>query len=95
MKITEQTVNYVAALAKLQLSQEEKEKAKLELERVLTYMDVMNELNTDDIEPMSHAFPITNVFREDVVTNGDDREALLENAPLKKEGCFLAPKTVE
>lgn len=95
MKITDETVDYVAALAKLQLSVEQKEKAKVDLESILTYMDVMNDLNTDGIEPMSHAFPLTNVFREDVVTNQENRDALLENAPSKKDGCFLVPKTVE
>lgn len=95
MKITDETVDYVAALAKLSLNGEQREKAKEDLGRILSYMDSMNELNTDEIEPMSHAFPITNVFREDVVTNGENREALLANAPSKKDGCFLVPKTVE
>lgn len=95
MKITDETVDYVAALAKLHLTEEQKAKAKIDLESILSYMDHMNELNTDDIEPMSHAFPITNVYREDVVTNGDNREELLANAPAKKDGCFLVPKTVE
>lgn len=95
MKITDETIDYVAALAKLSLSDEQKENAKKDLERILTYMDVMNELDTDGIEPMSHAFPLTNVFREDVVTNTENRDALLANAPSKKDGCFLVPKTVE
>ena len=95
MKITDETIDYVAALAKLQLNEEQKAKAKIDLESILSYMDHMNELNTDDIQPMSHAFPITNVYREDVVTNGDNREELLANAPVKKDGCFLVPKTVE
>lgn len=95
MKITDETIDYVAALAKLSLSEEQKEKAKEDLERILTYMDVMNDLDTEKVEPMSHAFPITNVFREDVVTNQNDREALLSNAPAQKDGCFLVPKTVE
>lgn len=95
MKIIDETVDYVAALAKLSLSDDQREKAKEDLERILSYMDSMNELDTDEIEPMSHAFPITNVFRDDVVSNGDNREALLANAPSKKDGCFLVPKTVE
>ena len=44
---------------------------------------------------MSHAFPVKNVFREDAVTNGDDREQLLSNAPEKKDGCFKVPKTFD
>ncbi len=95
MKITDETINYVSALAKLSLSKEEKEKAKTDLESILNYMDRMNELDTTDIEPMSHAFPLTNVFREDEVANGPDRENLLSNAPVSKDGCFVVPKTVE
>lgn len=95
MKITEETINYVAALAKLNLSDEEKEKASKDLNSIINYMDHMNELNTDNIEPMSHIFPLRNVFRDDVVTNEDNREELISNAPAKKDGCFIVPKTVE
>lgn len=95
MKITDETIDYVAALAKLSLTEDQKEKAREDLERILTFMDSMNDLDTDGIEPMSHAFPITNVFREDVVTNQENRDELLANAPAKKDGCFLVPKTVD
>ena len=95
MKITDETIEYVAALAKLSLSEEEKERAKKDLSDILGYMERMNELDTDSVEPMSHAFPLKNVFREDVVTNGNDRENMLMNAPEKKDGAFMVPKTVE
>ena len=52
---------------------------------MLDYIDTLNELDTAGIEPMSHVFPVQNVFREDVVTNGDNKEATLANAPLRKE----------
>nr|WP_271715248.1 Asp-tRNA(Asn)/Glu-tRNA(Gln) amidotransferase subunit GatC [Anaeromicropila herbilytica] len=95
MKITDETIDYVSALAKLVLSQEEKEKAEVDLGNILGYIETMNELDTEGIEPMSHAFPLKNVFREDVVTNGDDRDNVLSNAPVKKDGSFVVPKTVE
>lgn len=95
MEIKEDIVGYVAALAKLELTEEEKERAKIDLSNILGYMDRMKELDTDRIEPMSHAFPLCNVFREDEVLNGDDRENLLKNAPVQKDGCFVVPKTVE
>ncbi|WP_097014889.1 Asp-tRNA(Asn)/Glu-tRNA(Gln) amidotransferase subunit GatC [Anaerocolumna aminovalerica] len=95
MNITDGTIEYVAALAKLELNREEKEKAKKDLGSILEYMDTMNELNTDNIEPMSHVFPVKNVFREDKVTNGPNRDILLSNAPKQKDGCFMVPKTVE
>ena len=59
------------------------------------YIDKLNELDTTGVEPMSHVFPVNNVFREDVVTNGDDRDEILANAPAKKDGAFMVPKTVE
>lgn len=95
MKITEQTVEYVAALAKLTVSEEEKEKVVVDLERILQYMETMNGLDTEGVEAMSHVLPMKNVFREDMVTNEDNRSALLVNAPKQKEGSFAVPKTVE
>lgn len=95
MNITTDTVRYVAALAKVELSEEEMERAIGDLGSILNYMDCMNELDTTGVEPMSHAFGMTNVFREDVVVNGPDRDNLLQNAPVKKDGCFVVPKTVE
>lgn len=95
MEVTDKTIDYVAALAKLELSSEEKEKAKKDLGSILGYMETMNELNTENTQPMSHVFPIKNVFREDVVVNEPDRDTLLSNAPESKDGCFIVPKTVE
>ena len=95
MIISEDTIEYVAALAKLKLEEDQKDKAIEDLNRILAYIDTMNELDTDGIEPMSHAFEVKNVFREDVVTNEEETEALLANAPVKKNGCFVVPKTVE
>lgn len=95
MKIDDKTIEYVAALAKLTLSGEERERAKQDMEDILACMETMNELDTDGIEPVSHPFPRANVFREDVVTNGADRERLLANAAVIKGGCFAVPKTVE
>ena len=64
------------------------------MEKMLDYIDTLNELDTSGIEPMSHVFPVNNVFREDVVTNGDGKEQTLKNAPLCKEDSFEVPKTI-
>lgn len=93
--IDNQTIDYVAALAKLQLSEEEQEKARVDLGAILEYMEIMKELDTEGVEPMSHVFPVKNVFREDEVKNTPDRENLLANAPEQKEGCFKVPRTIE
>ena len=73
-------MEYVGILAKLELSPEESEAAKKDMEEMLDYIDQLNELDTTGIEPMSHVFPVNNVFREDVVTNGDGSEDALKNA---------------
>lgn len=93
--IDDDTIEYVGILAKLELSGSEKEQAKKDMESLLNYIDKLNELDTKEVEPMSHIFPVTNVFREDEVTNKDTREALLENAPQEKDGMFVVPKTFE
>lgn len=91
--ISDETIEYVGILAKLELSDEEKEDAKKDMEKMLDYVDTLNELDTTGVEPMSHVFSVNNVFREDVVTNGDDRENITANAPQKKDGAFMVPKT--
>lgn len=93
--ISDETIEYVSILAKLELSEEEREQAKQDMGRMLDYIDQLNELDTEGVEPMSHVFHVHNVFREDVVTNGDDREAILKNAPEEKDGAFMVPRTVE
>lgn len=93
--ISDETMEYVGILAKLELSSEEKERAKEDMAKMLDYIDTLNELDTSGVEPMSHVFPVHNVFREDVVTNGDEREEILANAPEAKEGAFVAPKTFD
>ena len=92
--ISDETIEYVGILAKLELSQEEKEQAKKDMGRMLDYIDKLNELDTEGVEPMSHVFPVSNVFREDEVQNGDEREKILANAPKAKDGSFQVPKTV-
>ncbi len=94
-KITDETIDYVGILAKLELSFGEKEQAKEDMGRMLDYIDMLNELDTTGVEPMSHVFPVQNVFREDIVTNLEMREQILRNAPGEKDGMFMAPRTFE
>ena len=91
--ISDETLEYVGILAKLDLSEEEKAGAKKDMESMLDYIDKLNELDTEGVEPMSHAFLTTNVYREDLVTNGDGHEDTLSNAPAKKDHSFAVPKT--
>lgn len=92
--ISDETIEYVGILAKLELSSEEREQAKQDMVQMLQYFDKLAEVNTEDIEPMSHVFDVHNFFREDVVTNGDNKEAMLQNAPAQKDGMYQVPKTI-
>ncbi len=92
--INDETIEYVGILAKLELSDAEREQAKSDMGRMLDYIDKLGELDTTDVEPLSHVFPVENVFREDVVTNGDERERILSNAPQEKEGMFVVPRKI-
>lgn len=93
--ITDEIIDEVSILAKLELLGEVRENAKKDMARMLDYVDKLNELDTEGIEPMSHIFSVENVFREDVVTNGDDHENTLANAPEQKAEMFKVPRTVE
>ena len=84
----------VGILAKLELSGEAKALAKKDMESMLDDLDKVNELHTSSVEPMSHLCPGQNVFREDVVTNGDGSEDTLKNAPEAQDNAFVVPKTI-
>lgn len=92
--ISDETIEYVGILAKLLLSEEEREQAKKDIGRMLDYIDKLNELDTTGVEPMSHAFAVENVFREDEVTGGDGSEEMLRNAPARKGDMFAVPNAM-
>lgn len=93
--ISDETIEYVGILAKLELSDEDKENAKKDMASMLDYIDKLGELDTEGIEPMSHIFPVQNVMREDIVTNGDGSDDTLKNAPESNGEAFIVPKTVD
>ena len=90
----DETMEYLEILSQISFTEEEKQETAGELKKILAYMEKLEELDTDGVEPMSHVFPVQNVFREDIVEREDQWEALIENAPQKKEGQYLVPKTV-
>ena len=92
--ISDETIEYVGILAKLSLSEEEREQARKDMGRMLDYIDKLNELDTTGVEPMSHAFPVENVFREDKVTGGDGSKDMLRNAPARKGDMFAVPNVM-
>ena len=95
MKITEEMVDYVSALARLKLADEERSAMAAELEHILEYMEMLGGLDTHDIAPMSHIFPVRNVLRADVAAPSMDRAVLLSVAPVPDGEAFLVPKAVD
>lgn len=93
--IDDATIEYVSILAKLELTGEERETAKKDMGRMLGYIGRLNGLDTSGVEPVSHVLPVQNVFREDIVTNGDGSADTLRNAPEQKDGMFAVPRTFE
>lgn len=90
--ITIKEVEHVAKLARLDLTEEEKDKYSKQLGAILDYAKQMDEIDTEGVEPMSHAIPIVNVMREDEVICPHTKEELMANAPLKEDGFFRVPK---
>ena len=95
MKITDELIDYIGELSRLELSADEKESAKKDLTDILNYMDKLNELDTTGAKEMTHPFDEANRFRKDDVLNDDQRELLLKNAPDAKGDYFKVFKTVE
>ncbi|MFK7818760.1 MAG: Asp-tRNA(Asn)/Glu-tRNA(Gln) amidotransferase subunit GatC [Planctomycetaceae bacterium] len=85
------TVNHVAELARLKMSDAEAQAMTEQLSKVLDYVEVLNEVNTDDVQPMVHAIELNNRFRTDDVRESISREEALQNAPATDGECFLVP----
>ncbi|KKM09567.1 glutamyl-tRNA amidotransferase [Clostridiales bacterium PH28_bin88] len=94
MTISKKDVEHVALLARLELSEEEKEAYTQQLNSILGYMEKMNALDTTDVEPTAHVLAIHNVFRDDVDRPSIPREEALKNAPDQREGQFKVPRIV-
>jgi aspartyl-tRNA(Asn)/glutamyl-tRNA(Gln) amidotransferase subunit C len=95
MKLSREEVQRVAVLARLRLTPEEQSSLTEELDRILGYMDKLNQLDTADVDLFSHTANITNKLREDQVTNRPNADALLANAPDRDGTFFKVPKIIE
>lgn len=93
--LTAETVEHVAKLARLALSEEEKKLYAEQLSKIIDYFDELKAVNTEGVEPMAHALNIVNVLREDVVKTPPGRDLLLKNAPDQENGYFKVPKIGE
>ncbi len=95
MKITKDVVEYVAHLGRLELDPNEVEQYTTQLDSILEYMDKLNSLDTSGVEPMTHAIPNVNVFREDTAVEPFSVEASVGNAPERQGSFFRVPPIIE
>jgi aspartyl-tRNA(Asn)/glutamyl-tRNA(Gln) amidotransferase subunit C len=94
MSVTKNDVKKIAELARLQFSETELENYTTEMNKMLDYVDKLNELNTENVQPLSHPIENTNVFREDEVKQSTNRVEALKNAPDKSSEHFKVPKVI-
>ena len=94
-KISLKDVEHVARLARLQLSDADKERMRRELDGILSYIDKLRALDTEGVEPTSHAVPMTNVMREDAPRPSFPQADMLANAPDRSGDLFRVPKIIE
>ena len=95
MEITRELVSYAAGLSRIKLDEEQTAAMQKEISELVGYMDILNDIDTEGIEPVSHVFDVHNVFREDIVQESCDRAELLKNAPVHTDESVVVPKTVE
>ncbi|MEC7268742.1 MAG: Asp-tRNA(Asn)/Glu-tRNA(Gln) amidotransferase subunit GatC [Pseudomonadota bacterium] len=95
MKISEDTLKNISLLSKLNIADSMKEKISKELESILLMVDKMNEVDTEQVEPMSHPLDEAQNLREDVISKDIDRDEYIKNAPHSEDGYYLSPKVIE
>lgn len=88
-------VVYVARLAKIRIDDSEIDATVRDIQNIMELADSLSDLDTEGVEPTYHIFSIENAFRDDVITNTDKRDKLLQNAPSESGGCFIVPKVIE
>ncbi len=95
MEITKGNVEHVAELARLEITEHEKDIFTEQLSNILDYVEMLNELDTKEVSPTSHVVPLVNVFREDEIKEVLKKDEALKNAPEKEDGYFKVPRVIE
>ena len=95
MKISVDQIRHVALLARLALTPAEEDELTTTLDQILEHMDQLNRLDTSNVEPTAHIVAVDTPWRDDVVANAPDTEALLANAPARDDDLFLVPKIID
>ena len=94
MSVTKKDVEHIAKLARLKVTEEEVDHYTGQLNQILEYVEKLNELDTENVEPLSHPVENTNVFREDKLKDSIKTEEALKNAPDKDDQHFKVPKVI-
>jgi aspartyl-tRNA(Asn)/glutamyl-tRNA(Gln) amidotransferase subunit C len=95
MEINDETVDKLAYLARLEFSAEDKQDIKQDLSKIITWIDKLNELDTENVEPLIYMSNEVNVFRNDVVDNSISHQEALLNAPKKDSDYYRVPKVLD
>lgn len=95
MKVTEEDILHIASLSRLRIAKEEEKSYQEDLDKIISYMDILEGIDTADVQPTTYALPMQNVFREDVPKGSLPRELALSNAPEEEDGYFKVPRVLE
>ena len=95
MKISEDTLKNISLLSKLDIEKSKKKKISKELESILLMVDQMNEVDTENVKPMSHPLSKAQNLREDLVSEDIERDEYIKNAPQSDDGYYLSPKVID
>ena len=95
MKISEDTLKNISLLSKLEIEKSMKEKITKELESILLMVDQMNEVDTENVKPMSHPLSKAQNLRKDLVSEDIERDKYIKNAPQSDDGYYLSPKVID
>jgi aspartyl-tRNA(Asn)/glutamyl-tRNA(Gln) amidotransferase subunit C len=95
MEVNDAMVEKLAHLARLKFNEEEKQEIKSDLQRMISFVEKLNELNLDGVEPLLHLSDEVNVLREDEIKGSVSREEALKNAPLHDEEFIKVPKVIK
>lgn len=94
MEVTDEMVDNLAALSRLRFNEAEKEEIKKDLQRMISFVDKLKELDVSNVEPLLHMTDMQNVYRSDIVKGSMDRAEALKNAPLADDQFFKVPKVI-
>jgi aspartyl-tRNA(Asn)/glutamyl-tRNA(Gln) amidotransferase subunit C len=95
MEVNDEMIDKLAHLARLKFNEEEKQDIKTDLQRMITFVEKLNELDLDKVEPLLHMSQETNVLREDEIKGSISRKEALKNAPVHDEQFFKVPKVIK